>query len=303
MAQKLIVMFHSVNGPNRPAAVGAFPVAFDDFRLSVEQYAAAGWAFGRLSAYRHPVDRPTVYLTSDDGTSDWAANVLPWCEDMKIPTHTGLCTGIWREDPIYPLAHLVQVVLAKRPADGLAALADTLWQRISPMARQHVEACYAYETDAARRKIKGVCNLCLPPAEAMAALQPLNDDEVATLSDRFAPPKAYAGLEFAEVGVHTVSHAPLGTDLDGYMNNEVLACRDELAAAGLGGQDAGWFTLPMRPQPGASLDDLLTRLKSSGFVGMLDGAMPPGEMSGDDFAVRRLDAKHFLATAPTRVAA
>ena len=99
--RKVVIMYHSVSGPAAPAVLGSFPVALERLQHQVREARLHGWRFGRVSQLREPVESNTLYITGDDGTVDWAENVLPWCEAEGIPTHTAIITGPWREPPIY----------------------------------------------------------------------------------------------------------------------------------------------------------------------------------------------------------
>ena len=104
------------------------------------------------------------------------------------------------------------------------------------------------------------------------------------LRRRFAAPKEYKGYEYAEFGVHTVSHRAMDKDVNRYMDEEISPCLSKLMQHGL--RLSNYFTLPMRPRYGATVRDLIDPLKKIGFVGVLDG---PGVWDQSDFVIPRID--------------
>jgi hypothetical protein len=110
--RKVILMYHSVSTAAVPGVLGSFPLPLARFRHQLSEAQSHGWRFGRVSELREPVTTHTLCITGDDGTVDWAQNVLPWCEEHGIPTHTGLITGPWQAEPIYPVAHHLQILLS-----------------------------------------------------------------------------------------------------------------------------------------------------------------------------------------------
>lgn len=278
--RKLVLMYHAIKGPAAPAVAGSFPISLERFQRQIRSAARAGWRFGRLSALREPVDADTLYITGDDGTVDWALNVLPWCEQQGIPTHTALISGPWLRPPVYPVAHRLQILL-------------TLPQRELPMPdlpaeqRAYIDRVYAYETSLRRRYLKGACNLVLDDWEARGLLGLPDVEEERLLAARFAQPEAYATFGLAEFGVHTVTHRAFAGDVSEYMAQEILPCREALLQAGL--RDSGYFTLPMRPRYPAMVEQLVPALVAHGFAGVLDGT---GEWDGRSFIVPRIDAKN-----------
>ncbi len=122
--RQVVLMYHSVSGPAAPAVVGSFPIPLERFKYQIQEARRRGWQVGRLSDLRKPVSANTLYITGDDGTVDWARNVLPWCEENGIWTHTALITGPWLDEPIYPVAHRLQILLSL-PARELLGAPDT----------------------------------------------------------------------------------------------------------------------------------------------------------------------------------
>jgi peptidoglycan/xylan/chitin deacetylase (PgdA/CDA1 family) len=277
--RKVVLMYHSVSGPAAPAVAGGFPVPLERFKYQVQQACRQGWQLGRLSDLRKPVSADTLYVTGDDGTVDWAHNVLPWCEQHAIPTHTALITGPWLDEPIYPVAHRLQILLSLR---GHELPVPSL----SGEQRAYVDRIYAYEKDPHRRYLKGACNLVFDDAEARQLLGPPSPEEERLLSVRFAPPEAYRGYQHAEFGVHTVSHRAFGGDPEAYVREEVLPCRDAMIRHGL--QPTRYLVLPMRPRFGATVEQIAPYLQAAGFEGTLEAL---GEWDGQSFAIPRLDAK------------
>jgi len=277
--RKVVLMYHSVSTPEVPAVLGSFPIPLARFVHQVRQAQARGWRFGRLSEARQPVSANTLYITGDDGTVDWAQNVLPWCERHGIPTHTALITGPWLPDPIYPVSHRLQILLS-RP--GWRFPVPSLTDR----QRAYIDQIYAYEKDPRRRYLKGACNLVLDDAQARELLGPIDEEESRLLKARFAGPGEYRGYRYAEFGVHTVSHRAFGGDPEQYVRQEVLPCREMMLANGL--RPTRYLVLPMRPQFGATVEQITPALKAAGFEGTLEAI---GEWDGESFAMPRIDAK------------
>lgn len=280
--RKVILMYHSVSGPAAPAVAGSFPVALERLQHHVRAARNRGWQFGRISELHKDVAGDTLYLTSDDGTTDWAANVLPWCETEGIPTHTAIITGPWLDPPVYPVTHRVQILL------------DQPWCRLpvpvlNAEQRTYVNKVYAYETDPRRRYLKGACNLVLEDRAVQELLGEPDADEALLLARRFAAPAAYFH-DLAEVGVHTVRHTAFGGDPQSYYAAEIAPCREALRSAGL--QPTRCFTLPMRPRHPATAEQLVPILAAGGFNAMLDSQ---GEWDGWSFVVPRIDAKNVEA--------
>lgn len=288
MARKVIVMYHSVGSARHPAVVGSFPVMMDRFKHQVRAAEAAGWAFGRVSQLFDPVERDTLYLAHDDGTSDWANNVLPWCESQQIPTHIGVITGPWLDQPIYPVTHIVQVILQTRNAASLRRIALRLANRLSEAQIAYIDRMYHYEIDPCRRMIKGTINLIIDPQEATELIGELDQTEKHIMAERFAPPDRYRDYQMLELGVHTVRHTAMTLDVEAYRRDEIQSCAEHLAHAGL--DHNAVFTLPMVPRYGASAEDLIEPLRTHGYRGMFN---TQGFWNQQDFMIPRIDAVHL----------
>jgi hypothetical protein len=263
-----------------PGVVGSFPIPLARFQHQVRQAQAHGWGLGRVSALREPVAAHTLYITGDDGTVDWVRNVLPWCEKVGIPTHTALISGPWLDEPVYPVAHRLQVLLSlpgrELPLPSLTAA-----------ERAYIDRVYAYETDPRRRYLKGACNVVFDDARSRALLGPPDTQETQLLAARFARPQEYRGYRLAEFGAHTVSHQAFGGDPGAYVHDEVLPCMDALHEHRL--TATKYFTLPMRPRYPATVEQLVPALQAQGFEGVLDQA---GEWDRASFVIPRIDAKN-----------
>lgn len=287
--RKVILMYHSVGTPEVPGVLGSFPIPLGRFQHQVGQAQAHGWRLGRVSALREPVAADTLYITGDDGTVDWARTVLPWCEEERIPTHTGLITGVWLDEPVYPVAHRLQVLLSL-PERELPTPSLTGEQRA------YIDRVYAYETDPRRRHLKGACNVILDNRQARELLGPPDADEARALAERFARPAEYCGYRWAEFGAHTVTHRAFDGDAATYVCEEVLPCIQALRARGI--DPTSYLTLPMRPRYPATVEPLVPALRAAGYAGVLDGA---GEWDCESFVVPRIDAKNvetFLGLEP-----
>jgi hypothetical protein len=236
-----------------------------------------------LSRLHEPVTADTLYVTGDDGTVDWVRNVLPWCQQRGIPTHTGVITGVWRERPIYPVTHRVQIALSLPDKPVPQPI-------LTDEQREYIDRVYRYETDPRRRYLKGACNLVMDFEQADATLGRADFDELRLLTGRFARPDEYR-FPLAEVGVHTVSHRAFGGDPETYLADEIIPCLTALLQHGL--NVTGFFTLPMWPMFGATVEQLIEPLQRYGFAGILDGA---GEWDGRSFIVPRIDAKNVEQT-------
>jgi len=287
--RKVILMYHSVESAEVSAVLGSFPIPLARFQHQIRQALEQGWRFGRLSQAREPVSANTLYITGDDGTVDWVRNVLPWCEKHAIPTHTALITGPWLDPPIYPVAHRLQILLALRRG-------ELPIPELTTEQRAYIDRIYSYEKDPRRRYLKGACNLVLDDAQARQLLGEPDEQERELLAARFARPEEYLGYRFAEFGVHTVSHRAFSGDPEAYVREEVLPCRDELRRRGL--NPTRYLVLPMRPQFGATIEQIEPALRAAGFEGTLEAL---GEWDGQSFAMPRIDAKdveHYLGLEP-----
>jgi len=291
LSDKLVIMYHSVGGNNMPAVTGSFPISFDRFKYQIELLFELGYQCGRLSEL-HSVNSSGAkffYITGDDGTKDWSKNVLPWCEEFRLYTHTGVIVGPWLENAVYPLAHVVQVVLAIRSEKELKKLAKRLAEGLSSNELDYVSKVYAYELSEERRIIKGVCNLILDEEDAFESIGDLNYDELESLRHRFEVSSYYKKYKYAEVGNHTVTHSALGLDVMEYFQQEIDYCDRILLNNGIKRSD--YFTMPMKPKFGANVDNLIEPLKERGYKGVLTSY--PGIWDGKSYVVERIDANQL----------
>lgn len=281
--RKVVLVYHAIDGSGlggEPAVAGSFPITMERFIAQVDGLRERGWAFAPPSRLRHPVERDTVYITGDDGTVDWARNVLPWCEGEGVPTETAVITGVWHDPPIYPIAHQVQVLLSVRDSGGLPR------PRLTAGQREYIDRIYAYESEPARRYLKGACNVVFDEASAREFLGQPDAECQALLARRFAEPRDYDRFHLAELGVHTVAHGSFDGDGEGYMAGEVGPCMASLREKCR--HVVPLFTLPVKPKEGVSLAPLCDLLRQAGYVGMCHA---PGEWNQRDFIVPRVDAK------------
>jgi hypothetical protein len=274
-------MYHSVATPRVPGVFGSMPIPLSRFQHQVRAALRCGWRFGRLSELRSRVTANTLYITGDDGTVDWARNVLPWCEQQGIPTHTALITGPWLDRPVYPVTHRLEILLTL-PGRELALPDLTAEQRV------YIDRIYAYERALRRRYLKGACNLVLDDAQARALLGPPDEEETRLLAARSAAPQEYKGYQWAEFGVHTVSHRAYGGAPEAYVEDEVFPCRDALVQHGL--HPTRYLVLPMRPRFEVTVAQIVPALRKAGFDGTLEAL---GEWDGQSFAIPRVDAQNM----------
>ncbi len=284
---KVVLMYHSIAG-DVPAITGSFPISMARFRHQIETLLQNGWQCAPLSRLRHEVDAPTFYITADDGTIDWTRNALPWCEQRKLPTHTAVVTGPWEPTPRYPLAHIIQVILALRSGKSLEKLATRISGMLTPQQQSHVEMAYSYEPDPIRRTIKGGCNLILTEHQAKQLLYPLSSAEQEALAHRFEKPNYYKSFHFAETGAHTVTHRALDQHTERYVRDEIEPCLTTMRQFGLVPSD--YFTNPMKTKPGGFLENLAPLLRKIGFSGVLTCC---GNWDQDSFVIPRIDAKQI----------
>lgn len=160
---KIIWMYHSVTGPRQAAVPGSVPVTLEMFARHIETAGGLGYAFGRISRLSEPVRCDTIYITSDDGTVDWARNALPYCEARAIPTHTAVITGPWHDPPCHPVAHRLQIMLSLQGGRLPVPV-------LSDEQRAYIDEVYGYEQDLRRRYLKGACNVVLDDRQARALL-------------------------------------------------------------------------------------------------------------------------------------
>lgn len=280
--RKIILMYHSVSGPNHPAIAGSFPISMERFKAQILGALDKGWEIKPLSNLRDPL-RPNskaLFVTGDDGTIDWVANVLPWCDDNNIPTHTAIITGPWMDPPVYPVAHRLQNLLVM-PGKELPL------PELSVEQRDYIDRVYSYETDPKRRYLKGACNVIFDDATARNLLGQMDDSEREAMGSRFAPPIMYKQLENAEFGVHTHSHTAFAGDAELYFKEEIEFCEATMKDHDL--LVSQYFTLPMRPRHPATIEQLVPVLRGRGYAGVLDGQ---GFWDGESFVIPRIDAKN-----------
>ena len=290
---KIVLMYHSVASEDTPGVCGSFPISMDEFKRHIELARERGYQFDAVSNLHAPIDddEKRIYITGDDGTTDWSRNVLPWCEEQGIPTHTAVITGPFEETPIYPLTHVIQVILTTRSAAELQQLADRVSEDYLHADQiEYIDRIYHYETLAYRRRIKGAFNLVLEPERAFEAIGELTVTERGELEHRFEHLEYYKQFKHAEVGVHTRSHWAVGGDTQRYVDDEIEHCKTFMLEHGLTPTD--YFTSPMKPKYGATIEDLIEPLRTLGYKGIFDMA---GIWDQSDFIIRRIDAKHVEA--------
>jgi len=288
--KKFILMYHSVSSEKEPAVAGSFPIAIEKFIMQIRKLQKKGYKFDFISNLHKKIlaKESYIYITGDDGTVDWTRNVLPWCEQNNIPTHTGVITGPFEEKPVYPLTHLIQVILVKRNKKELENLAYRLKTHLTQEQIKYIDKIYAYESLEYRRVIKGAFNLILDQNEAYAFLGELSEVELDLLEQRFENLEYYKKFHYAEVGVHTKSHWALGKDIDSYISEEIETCKNLLLQNNL--KPSKYFVSPMKPKYGASLKDIEERLFNLGYEGILDSNH--GVWNRKDFIIPRIDAKY-----------
>ena len=306
----VVLMYHSVgscpSGPANPriagvatsdeerataAVAGSAPISFDQFKHQVHAARAAGWTFAHVRDLFTPSTSDRLFITGDDGTSDWATQVLPWCERESVPTHTAIVTGPWRTRAMYPTAHIIQLLLVSRDESELGAMRSRINEQLTADQREYIDHIYAYETDDNRRTIKGACNIVFGDARARRLLGALTAEEQGLLESRFASADAYRGMKSASVGVHTVTHRAIDRDVEAYLEDEVDACHVDVRKAELTPSDV--FTLPMAPRYGTDLDNLVAGLRAAGYRGMFHGS---GEWDGSSFIIPRIDTRVMETT-------
>lgn len=289
---KVIIMYHSVSSEEVPGVIGSFPISMERFKHQISSLQSLGFKFDRISNLHNLVDENEkyIYITGDDGTVDWTRNVLPWCEENKIPTHTGIITGPFENEAIYPLAHLIQIILTVRDQRQLQRLTENLRENyLNAEELEYIDKIYCYEEIEYRRIIKGAFNLILDFEEAYTLIGDLSDKELLLLKGRFEELEYYKKFEYAEVGVHTRSHWALGKETQKYIDEEIEASRKLLEEHGL--NPSKYFVSPMKPKKGASLDDIATELESLGYKAILDSNH--GTWDQDSYIVPRIDAKNI----------
>jgi hypothetical protein len=286
---KLVLMYHSVEGKKENAVVGSFPLSMDRFIYQIESLMLHGWQPDFISRLHNPIKKgeKRFYICSDDGTVDWSRNVLPWCELREIPTHTGIITGPWDAERCYPLAHIIQVKLAECPRQELIGLSHKIKSFLSKKELAYVEKIYHYEKEWHRRIIKGAFNLIFDQDMAYGLLGELSRSEDAALFHRFEEPDYYRQFTYAELGIHTRSHWALGLDTEAYVRNEIDRSCQTLINFGF--EPTKYFILPMQPRHGASVRDLIGPLRKIGYKGTL--VSNSGQWNQESFIIPRIDGQ------------
>lgn len=288
---KLVLMYHSLSSVKQPSVLGSFPVEFSEFKSHLHAFINLGYEI-KPSKYLQQTPgsgEKWLFVTSDDGTVDWTRNALPWCEAQGIYTHSAVITGPWQAQPVYPLTHWLQVLLALRMPTELEILADKACSFLTEDEKEYIDKVYSYETRFVRRILKGACNLILTDAKAREVLGDITAKEREALAHRFESPGYFQQFKYAEVGTHTVTHSALGGNVDDYVINEVDASHQHLLDFGF--QPSCYFTLVMKPKFGATLTDLTHRLQMNGYQGLLYSAYE--DWNGQSFVIPRLDAKQI----------
>jgi len=285
---KIVLMYHSISSAQEPGVVGSFPISFHRFMYQIESLIALGYKSGKLSELCAPLKdhEKLFFITGDDGTVDWSRNVLQWCEDNKIYTHTAIITGVWENPPVYPLTHIIQILLSTRSSNDLKLLANKFLPYLSQDQLSYIRDSYSYEQVFERQIIKGACNLIFLQDDVLELIGDLTDEETLLLYQRFETSEFYKRYKFTEVGVHTTSHKALDLDLELYLNREIDASKSMLVENGL--DDSGFFTLPLRPKHGATENSLIEPLKLRGYQGILTSYS--GFWDSKSFVIPRVDA-------------
>jgi long-chain acyl-CoA synthetase len=294
LPEKLIIMYHSVSSETQPEVLGSFSIPLARFQYQIRSALDLGYQSKPISFLsKTPKNgEKWLFITGDDGTVDWTRNVLPWCETQRLYTHTGVITGPWHQTPIYPLAHVVQVILANRDETALSQLASRLLDGLTQDKIDYIQRIYAYESSDTRRVIKGACNLMLDANQAFELIGEMTVQEKLLLEQRFESPDYYKQFQYAEVGVHTTSHQAMGLDIDGYLSDEIDLSEQEIRRAGL--KRSGYFTLPMKPKYGATVESIEAPLSKRGYQGLLYSENAVWD--GKGYVIPRIDAKNVEKT-------
>ena len=294
LPEKLIIMYHSVSSEAQPEVLGSFPISLARFQYQIRSALDLGYQSKPISFLSKTPENGEkwLFITGDDGTVDWTRNVLPWCETNELYTHTGVITGPWHQTPIYPIAHVVQVILASRDENALTQLAGRLLAGLTQDKIDYIKRIYAYESSHTRRVIKGACNLVLEANQAFELIGELTAKEKLLLAQRFESPDYYKQFQYAEVGVHTTSHQALGLDVDRYLRDEIDLSERAIHQAGL--KRSGYFTLPMKPKYGATVESMEAPLSKRGYRGLLYSENAVWD--GKGYVIPRIDAKNVEKT-------
>lgn len=287
---QLIIMYHSVSSVEIPEVIGSFPISFDRFKEQILLAKKLGYSFDFISNLDKNIESTNkiIYITGDDGTIDWTRNVLPWCEENKIPTHTGVITGPFHEKKVYPLTHLVQIILFTRDKNILEELSTKIKNNfLSKEQLSYINSIYHYEELEYRRIIKGAFNLILEIDIANELIGEYSSLERELLMNRFEQLDYYKQFKYAEIGVHSKSHCALGKNITSYIKDEIIESKELIVANEL--TLSGYFVSPMKPRYGATLDSIVTQLQELGFKGILDSNY--GIWDKKNYIIPRIDAK------------
>lgn len=294
-SNSLLFMYHSVSSETFPEVLGSFPISMNRFMYQINAAKKQGYQFDYISNLHKNIssNKKIIYITGDDGTIDWTRNVLPWCEKNKIPTHTGVITGPWENNPIYPLTHIIQVILMIREEYKLIELSNKIQKyHLSEEEISYINRIYHYETKEYRRFIKGAFNLILDEKISYQLLGNLEKKELNVLKDRFESPDFYKRFKYSQIGVHTRSHIGLTKKTNDYVNHEIKSSQKTILEYGL--EFSKYFVSPMKPKFGATLYDLKDDLQKLGFNGILDSN--EGIWNRKDYIIPRIDAKNIEKT-------
>lgn len=288
---KIVLMYHSIESEQYPAVAGSFPISFERFKKQIKALKQQNCKFDFLSNFYNDIadDERYIYITGDDGTVDWTKNILPWCEEHHIPTHTGVITGPFENDIVYPLTHMVQIILTTRDKKDLSRLSYILQNEfLSQEDISYINKIYHYEVLEYRRIIKGAFNLILDVHTAKEIIGSLSSGEKQLLQDRFESLEYYKQFNYAEIGVHTKSHWAIGGDILEYIDSEIQSNKQLLLDNEFIPTD--FYVSPMKPKNGYSLQDIVKPLKELGYKGILDSNH--GIWDGESFIIPRIDAKN-----------
>jgi hypothetical protein len=286
----IVMMYHSVSGPAHDGVTGSFPLPFNRFITQIETLQKAGYMFGHVDDLANAAQsgQRVAFVTSDDGTADWCENALPYLESQSIPSHLGIISGIWATKPIYPLTHIVQIILKTRSTGELNDLANRLCQHLSDRQLRYINDHYHYEDLRERRLIKGAINLVLPHDIGQELVLPLSNEEKELLETRFSTPDQLRPFTCLSIGNHTRTHTTLDEDALTYFSNEVTTW--SIDTAWPQSKISNVFTLPITGRPDASYDQLECLLRDAGYKAMFTGS---GFWDKKSFTIPRIDAIHF----------
>ncbi len=288
---QIIFMYHAISSDAQKNVLGSFPITLERFQQQIAMAIEKGYQIGRLQNLQQDkldTKNKYIYITGDDGTVDWTRNILPWCEQQKIYTHTAIISGVWYKPAVYPLTHLIQVLLILREEKKLIELSEKLKEKyLTTEELTYIKKIYHYETTEYRQIIKGAFNLVLDQTLAYQLLENLSIKEISELEKRFETAEYYKQFHYADIGVHTVSHWALDSNTEAYVEQEIIQCEQDLQAEGL--TISPYYTSPMKPKHGASLNDLIAPLKQRGYEGILGSFN--GIWNQEDFIIPRIDAK------------